>query len=84
MTQALDDHPGRGNRPSGYRRPLSHVIADSHLRDSAASWVLCECGKRLHAANARLASAAYNQHRRELGLHCPSLAATGGGRAWHG
>ncbi len=77
MSKVLGPPIGRvfgRTHPPGYRRPLSHTIADSRLRDHAPSWVLCDCGELVQADNAKGAESGFRTHRSEVGLRTPTLA----------
>lgn len=77
MSRVLGPPIGRATgraHPAGYRRPLAHTVADSRLRDCAPSWVLCECGALVEAANAKGAETGFRTHRSEAGLRTPTLA----------
>lgn len=58
----------------------SHLIAESHLRDFAPSWVLCDCGELLEADRAESVRLAFESHRRAMGEASVSLSVILGSR----
>ena len=50
------------------KQPTQHLIAESRLRDLAASWVECDCGVRVDGRNAREAGERFASHRRSMGV----------------